>query len=79
MLISVMLAVPMQVLAAGGTHTVAPGDTMWKIAVRYQIGYSELLKANPKIRNPALIYRGRRSISRASTTSRRWSRRSLTW
>jgi len=60
MLISVMLAVPMQVLAAGGTHTVAPGDTMWKIAVRYQIGYSELLKANPQIRNPALIYPGQK-------------------
>jgi uncharacterized YkwD family protein/spore coat assembly protein SafA len=55
-----MLVLPMQVLAAGGTHTVAPGDTMWKIAVRYQIGYSELLKANPQIRNPVLIYPGQK-------------------
>jgi uncharacterized YkwD family protein/spore coat assembly protein SafA len=60
MVISVMLVLPMQVLAAGGTHTVAPGDTMWKIAVRYQIGYSELLKANPQIRNPVLIYPGQK-------------------
>jgi LysM repeat protein len=47
-----MLVLPMQVIAAGGTHTVVPGDTMWKIAVRYQIGYSELLKANPQIAIP---------------------------
>ena len=45
-------------LAAAGTHTVARGDTMWKIAVKYQIGLSELIKANPKITNPALIYPG---------------------
>jgi uncharacterized YkwD family protein/spore coat assembly protein SafA len=31
---------------------------MWKIAVRYQIGVSELIKANPQIKNPALIYPG---------------------
>ncbi|MEC1721055.1 SafA/ExsA family spore coat assembly protein [Schinkia azotoformans] len=38
------------------TYTVQPGDTMWKIAVRYQIGLSELIQANPQIKNPALIY-----------------------
>ncbi|WP_062353713.1 SafA/ExsA family spore coat assembly protein [Bacillus kwashiorkori] len=37
-------------------HTVKPGDSMWKIAVRYQVGLSELIKANPHIKNPALIY-----------------------
>jgi uncharacterized YkwD family protein len=31
---------------------------MWKIAVRYQIGISELTAANPQIKNPALIYAG---------------------
>lgn len=60
MLVLVMLVLPVRVLAAGGTHTVVPGDTMWKIAVRYQIGLSELLKANPQIHNPALIYPGQK-------------------
>ena len=31
------------------THTVARGDTMWRIAVRYQVGLSELIGANPQI------------------------------
>lgn len=39
-------------------YKVQPGDTMWKIAVRFEIGISELIKANPQIKNPALIYVG---------------------
>ena len=46
------------VSAAGVTHTVVKGDTMWKIAVKYQVGLSELKSANPHIKNPALIYPG---------------------
>ncbi|WP_245911251.1 SafA/ExsA family spore coat assembly protein [Paraliobacillus ryukyuensis] len=38
------------------TYTVQPGDTMWKIAVRYQIGVTEIIEANPQIKNPNLIY-----------------------
>ncbi|MCU9615061.1 SafA/ExsA family spore coat assembly protein [Caldibacillus lycopersici] len=38
------------------TYTVQPGDSMWKIAVRFQVGLSELIQANPQIKNPALIY-----------------------
>lgn len=44
--------------SAKETHTVAPGDTMWKIAVRYQVGLSELASTNPHIKNVALIYPG---------------------
>ncbi len=40
------------------THTVAKGDTMWKLAVKYQIGTSEIIKANPQISDPNLIYPG---------------------
>jgi uncharacterized YkwD family protein len=29
---------------------------MWKIAVKHQIGLSEIIAANPQIKNPALIY-----------------------
>ncbi len=40
------------------THTVASGDSMWKIATKYQVGVSEIIKANPQIKNPDLIYPG---------------------
>lgn len=46
--------------AASTTHTVVKGDSMWKIAVKYQIGVSELIKANPQIKNPSLIYPGQK-------------------
>ena len=45
-------------VSAATTHTVVKGDSMWKIAVRYQVGLSELKSANPQIANPALIYPG---------------------
>jgi uncharacterized YkwD family protein/spore coat assembly protein SafA len=39
-------------------YTVQPGDSLWKIAVRYQVGLSEIISANPQFKNPALIYPG---------------------
>ncbi len=45
-------------LSAATTHTVVAGDSMWRIAVKYQVGLSELKDANPHIANPALIYPG---------------------
>lgn len=42
------------------THTVVSGDSMWKIAVKYQVGLSEIISANPQIKNPALIYPGQK-------------------
>lgn len=44
--------------ASGLTHTVVKGDTMWKLAVKYQVGTSEIIAANPQIGNPDLIYPG---------------------
>ena len=44
--------------AASLSHTVAAGDTMWKLAVRYQVGTSEIIGANPQVSNPDLIYPG---------------------
>lgn len=44
--------------AASLSHTVAKGDTMWKLAVKYQVGTSEIISANPQISNPDLIYPG---------------------
>ena len=40
------------------SHTVVAGDTMWKIAVKYEVGLSEIKRANPQITNPDLIYPG---------------------
>ena len=44
--------------AATLSHTVSPGDTMWKLAVQYQVGTSEIIQANPQVSNPNLIYPG---------------------
>ncbi len=44
-------------LAQGvNTYTVQPGDTLWLIAKKFQIGLSEIIEANPQIKNPDLIY-----------------------
>lgn len=42
------------------THTVVAGDTMWKIAVKYQVGVREIIGANPQVSNPDLIYPGQK-------------------
>jgi uncharacterized YkwD family protein len=42
------------------SYTVQRGDTMSGIAKRFEISYSELLKANPNITNPAMIYVGQK-------------------
>lgn len=44
--------------AATLSHTVVTGDTMWKLAVKYEVGTSEIIGANPQISNPNLIYPG---------------------
>lgn len=46
------------VYAQSESYTVASGDTMWKIAVKYEVGLSEIISANPQITNPASIYPG---------------------
>lgn len=51
-----LLAAPAQ--AASISHTVAAGETMWKLAVRYQVGISEMIQANPQVGDPNLIYPG---------------------
>jgi uncharacterized YkwD family protein/spore coat assembly protein SafA len=52
--------IPLQFGHAQGTdtYTVKPGDTLWKIAMKYQIGVHEIISSNPQFKNPDLIYPG---------------------
>jgi uncharacterized YkwD family protein/spore coat assembly protein SafA len=49
---------PSSTFAATTSYTVQSGDTLWKIAVKNQVGVSELISANPQLKNPNLIYPG---------------------
>jgi len=60
LLLLLVLLLPMQVCAQTRTHTVQWGDSLWKIAVKYQVGLSELIQSNPQIKNPNLIYPGQK-------------------
>ena len=44
--------------ASYSTHKVVSGESMWKIAVKYQVGLAEIKQANPQIKNADLIYPG---------------------
>ena len=60
-LIGAVLIIPMLLInasAAAATHTVVSGDSLWKIATKYQVGLSEIKSANPQIKNYDLIYPG---------------------
>lgn len=58
-LLCTALIVPALVASASAaTHTVVSGDTLWKIASKYQVGVSEIKSANPQIKNYDLIYPG---------------------
>jgi uncharacterized YkwD family protein/spore coat assembly protein SafA len=54
----VLLCAKTAVHAQNITYTVKSGDSMWKIAVKYQIGVSEIISANRQITNPNMIMPG---------------------
>ena len=58
LLCGIMLIAAFAVNISAASHTVVKGDTMWKIAVRYEVGLSEIKSENPQIQNPDLIYPG---------------------
>lgn len=58
LLLSAALATGLAVPAGAASHTVAAGDTMWKLAVRYEVGTSEIIQANPQVSDPNRIYPG---------------------
>jgi len=52
-----MLLLPSLSLAQGTqTYTVQRGDSLWKIAVKYQIGITEIIAANKQIPDINMIY-----------------------
>lgn len=58
-IMSLILAMSVVVGAADtDTYEVKSGDSLWKIAVKYQVGLSEIIASNPRIENPALIFPG---------------------
>lgn len=59
-LLSIIFSGSIEARAQSQTYTVLAGDTMWKIAVKYQVGITEIIAANPQVKNPALIYPGQK-------------------
>jgi uncharacterized YkwD family protein/spore coat assembly protein SafA len=54
---SLMLLIPATAFAQDTqTHTVQRNDTLWKIAVKYQIGVKEIIDANKQLPDPNMIY-----------------------
>jgi uncharacterized YkwD family protein/spore coat assembly protein SafA len=52
-----LMVLPSMASAQGtDTYIVQKGDSLWKIAVKYQIGVKEIIDANPQFKNPDLIY-----------------------
>lgn len=52
------IVLPVNAGGGSATYTVVRGDSMWKIAVKYKVGVSEIISANPQVKNPSLIYPG---------------------
>lgn len=55
-----LMLIGSKVHAQSTTHTVVSGDSMWKISVKYEVGLSEIIAANPQISNAAMIYPGQK-------------------
>ena len=56
----VAFVAPINSNASTATYTVQSGDSLWKIAVKYQVGVSEIISLNPQFKNPSLIYPGQK-------------------
>lgn len=54
----VMVLPTLFIFSMAATYTVQSGDSLWKIATKYEVGLSEIKSANPQIKNYDLIYPG---------------------
>lgn len=54
---TLIFAVPVHA-ADTDVYIVQKGDSLWKISLKYQVGISEIISANPQFKNPSLIYPG---------------------
>ncbi len=52
----------------GTIYTVRPGDTMFRIANQYNVSLQQLIRANPQVANPNVIYVGQRLCVPAEIT-----------
>ena len=55
--------------AATASYTVKSGDTLWKIASKNKIGLTELIKANPTLKNPDRINVGQKLVIPSNSTA----------
>lgn len=60
LLVLIILTLCMTEVVAQTTYTVKSGDSIWKIAVKYETGVSEILAKNPQVKNPSQIYPGQK-------------------
>lgn len=49
-------------VSAENKHIVRAGDTFWKISQQYQVSLEWLIRSNPDIRNPNLIFPGQEIV-----------------
>ncbi|MDR3551652.1 MAG: CAP domain-containing protein [Clostridia bacterium] len=60
----------LSIAAQAVTYVVKSGDTMWKIATKYQISVSQLQKANPQIKDASKLKAGQKlTIPNASSVT----------
>ena len=57
-LFAILMVTALALPASAASHTVVSGESLWKIATKYQVGLSEIKSANPQIQNFDLIYPG---------------------
>ncbi|AZB43400.1 LysM peptidoglycan-binding domain-containing protein [Bacillus sp. FJAT-42376] len=58
--LAISLILPSAASAAASTYTVVKGDSLWKIASKTKTGVSELVQANPQLKNPDRIAVGQK-------------------
>ncbi|QED50068.1 LysM peptidoglycan-binding domain-containing protein [Cytobacillus dafuensis] len=56
--------------SAKSTYFVIKGDTLWKIALNHNLNLESIIKSNPQVKNPDLIFPGQTIIIPSNQVSR---------